>query len=133
MSGGDADLAWRMQTQSPYRLIYCDSAVVMHQHRRTRAGHLRQRWIWGYGEVLLYARYRDEYVRQGLGYGPRAFLEDYRVLLLVLWRWVRAYLWRSMAWINAKDYEYAVCDCLAEFGRRIGRIHGSIRERIVYI
>lgn len=133
ISGGDADLAWRMQTQSPYRLIYWDSAVVTHRHRCTRAGHLRQRWIWGYGEVLLYARYRDEYIRQGLGYGLRVFLEDYRVLLLVLGRWMRARLWRSMAWINGTDYEYAVCDCLAEIGRRIGRIHGSIRERVLYV
>ena len=133
VSGGDADFAWRMQTQSPDRLIYCESAIVTHQHRHTRAGHLRQRWIWGYGEVLLYARYRDEYVRQGLGYGLRVFLEDYRVLLLVLWRWAKARLRRSMASINAKDYEYAVCDCLAEIGRRMGRIHGSFRERVLYV
>lgn len=132
-SGGDADIAWRMQRSTAYRLVYCESAIVTHQHRCTRAGHLRQRWIWGYGEVLLYARYRDEYIRQGLGYGLRVFLEDYRVLLLVLRRWAQACLRRSMARINAKDYEYAVCDCLAEIGRRIGRIHGSIRKRIVYI
>lgn len=133
VSGGDADLAWRMQTQSAYRLIYCDSAVVMHQHRCTRAGHFRQRWTWGYGEVLLYRRYREEYIRRGLRYSLQAFLYDYRVLLQVLGRWIRACLLRSTARLNAKEYEYAVCDCLSEIGTRIGRIHGSIRERIVYI
>jgi cellulose synthase/poly-beta-1,6-N-acetylglucosamine synthase-like glycosyltransferase len=132
-SGGDADLAWRMQTRSSYRLVYCESACVTHQHRRTRAGHFRQRWNWGYGEVLLYARYREDYIRRGLRYSPRAFVDDYRTLLRVIGRWARACLLRGLARINARDYEFAVCDCLSEIGTRVGRIHGSFRERVLYV
>lgn len=132
ISGGDADLAWRMQLKTPYRLTYCESATINHTHRRTRRAHFRQRWTWGYGAVLLYARYRRELCGRGMGYGIRDLVADYRQLFTMLWKcgtgWWR---WRQRA-MTAKEWEYAVLDCLSELGTRLGRIQGSIEHRVWY-
>jgi hypothetical protein len=32
--------------------------------------------------------------------------------------------------ISAKEYEFALCDWLGELGNRIGRIEGSVKNRV---
>lgn len=58
ISGGDADLAWRMQIETSYQLVYVEDARVYHHHRSTVKGFLRQRMRWGYGSGILYNLYR---------------------------------------------------------------------------
>ncbi len=57
-SGGDADLAWRVQERAGLRIAYAGDAVVAHRHRESVRGLLRQRRLYGYGSVVNYAKYR---------------------------------------------------------------------------
>ncbi len=133
VSGGDADLAWRMQLQTPYRLVYCEDATIQHMHRRTHRAHFRQRWTWGYGAVLLYERYRLAFQSKGLGYDVKALASDYRQLLKMSWRCgIAWWKWRRRS-ISRKDWDFTVLDWLSELGTRVGRIHGSVQRRIFYL
>lgn len=58
MSGGDADIAWRMQIYTDYKLIYEPKAVVEHRHRTTFKGLFKQQFRYGFGNMLLYKKYR---------------------------------------------------------------------------
>ncbi|PSR17140.1 glycosyltransferase [filamentous cyanobacterium CCP3] len=42
-TGGDADLCWRIQQETDWRLVYAADAVVYHRHRDTLNG-LRSQW-----------------------------------------------------------------------------------------
>ncbi len=42
-TGGDADLCWRIQQQSPWRIHFAAQATVQHRHRATLA-ELRRQW-----------------------------------------------------------------------------------------
>lgn len=63
-SGGDADLAWRVQERAGWRIAYAGDAVVAHRHRETVRGLLRQRRLYGYGSVINYAKYHGRMARR---------------------------------------------------------------------
>lgn len=56
-SGGDADLAWRMQLQSPYTIKFVPDAVVRHRPRSTCLAVFCQRMKWGFGRAFLSRKY----------------------------------------------------------------------------
>jgi cellulose synthase/poly-beta-1,6-N-acetylglucosamine synthase-like glycosyltransferase len=63
-SGGDADLAWRVQERCGLRIAYVGNAIVAHRHRESVRGLLRQRRLYGYGSVINYAKYRGRMARR---------------------------------------------------------------------
>jgi cellulose synthase/poly-beta-1,6-N-acetylglucosamine synthase-like glycosyltransferase len=66
ISGGDADLCWRMQMQTSYRICYADKARVYHRHRNTLKGLYTQRRIQGMGRILLETKYEKQMKDKGL-------------------------------------------------------------------
>lgn len=62
-SGGDADIAWRMQIETHYRLIYRPEAIVEHCHRTTFKGLFKQQFRYGFGRILLYRKYGDRMIQ----------------------------------------------------------------------
>ena len=132
-SGGDADMAWRMQRTTGYRLVYCESAIVLHQHRMTRHALFQQRRMWGRGEVLLYRRYREAYLSHELVYGVQECLRNYGHLMRLMGQAAVAWGRTRVNKVNQKRYEFALCDCLGELGNRIGRIEGSVLNRVWYL
>lgn len=60
ISGGDADLSWRMQKQTAFRVAASRKAVVRHRHRRTVGSMCRQAYRHGIGHAALWRRYRPE-------------------------------------------------------------------------
>lgn len=66
VSGGDADLCWRMQMQTGYRICYADKAKVHHKHRNTLKGLYKQRRTQGMGRILLEAKYENQMKDEGL-------------------------------------------------------------------
>ncbi len=54
----DADIAWRMQQQTTYKLVAAPDAVVMHQHRATLKGLVKQEVWHGYGAAQIEEKYR---------------------------------------------------------------------------
>ena len=65
-SGGDADLAWRIQERLGLAIAYCPDAVVRHRHRERIRDLLRQRRNYGYGSVVNYLKHRDQMGRRTL-------------------------------------------------------------------
>jgi glycosyltransferase involved in cell wall biosynthesis len=56
-SGGDLDLAWRMQLQTSWQIELAPDAVVEHQHRRDLRGLLQLNAKNGWGYAMLARRY----------------------------------------------------------------------------
>lgn len=70
ISGGDADVSWRLQQRLGRRLVFAPDAVVRHKHRDTFNGFWRQHRLYGYGTAMLYARYPG--YRKSLGQEARS-------------------------------------------------------------
>ncbi len=58
ISGGDADLCWRMQKKTEYGLKF-SRALVIHKHRTSTAGLFKQCFKWGIGNAFLKKKYRE--------------------------------------------------------------------------
>lgn len=59
ISGGDADISWRMQIQTNYKLVYNPESVIEHHHRTTLRGLFKQQFRYGFGRIWLYKKYGD--------------------------------------------------------------------------
>lgn len=53
----DADLCWRLNRQTPFRLVYAPRAVVFHRYRETAWEFLVQHYRYGYALGLLRRKY----------------------------------------------------------------------------
>ncbi len=56
-SGGDADIAWRMQLLTTYRLIYRPDSIIEHHHRTTLKNLFLQYFKYGLGLAMLNKKY----------------------------------------------------------------------------
>jgi len=128
ISGGDADMTWRMQLHSGYTLVPCDGALIYHVHRSTLKGFFRQRVTWGQGEVAMYKKYKDHYKdREG------ELLRDYKEFFRYVVGKLPALAHNKLITRNEAAYLDKKLTMIAMVGRRIGRIKGSVREREFYI
>ena len=59
VSGGDADLAWRMQLKTSFSISHVPEAAVVHRHRATLKSLFKQCWKWGYGQAALSRKYNQ--------------------------------------------------------------------------
>ena len=66
ISGGDADLSWRLQQVCGRAIRFNRDAIVHHKHRSTLKSFWRQHRLYGYGTAMLYQRYAG--YRKSLGY-----------------------------------------------------------------
>lgn len=60
VSGGDADLSWRMQLNMNYKINFSDKAIVFHKHRSTLRRLFQQNITWGKGYKALQNKYPNE-------------------------------------------------------------------------
>jgi cellulose synthase/poly-beta-1,6-N-acetylglucosamine synthase-like glycosyltransferase len=128
ISGGDADMTWRMQLHSGYTLVPCDGALIYHVHRSTLKGFFRQRITWGQGEVAMYKKYKDHYKdREG------ELLRDYKEFFRYVVGKLPALAHNKLISRNEAAYLDKKLTMIAMVGRRIGRIKGSVREKEFYI
>jgi glycosyltransferase involved in cell wall biosynthesis len=110
----DVEFSWRMQLAG-YRLGFTPDAVMCHRHRSTLRAHAKQSEQWGISHCRLYREFRsqgiqrDNVVRATLrlgkcvAIGPKLLVDRSR----------RGW------WIGAISY-------------RVGRVHGSIRYRVLF-
>ena len=62
-TGGDADLCWRIQQETPWQLVYAADAVLYHHHRNTLRG-LRSQWYrYGCSNRYLHDLYGAQLLR----------------------------------------------------------------------
>jgi len=128
ISGGDADLTWRMLLHSGYRIQHCDEALIYHVHRSTLKGFFKQRMTWGYGEVLMHKKYKAHYeIQEG------ELIRDYRNFVRLVIGKIPAMFHNKFISKNELRYQDKKLTMIAMVGQRIGRIKGSILEREFYI
>jgi GT2 family glycosyltransferase len=56
-TGGDFDLAWRLQTQTNWEIAVVPDAIVYHQHRTNLAGFTSMYRRYGHGYAFLALKY----------------------------------------------------------------------------
>jgi GT2 family glycosyltransferase len=113
-AGEDIDLSWRLQLGG-HRLHFEPDALVYYRHRH----HLREVWRqnlhYGMADVLLYKRYRAH----GLRPRPlRQALRGFRGLLV-----------RAPALVRPGSRGLWLRDA----GHRLGRVRGSVHERVLFL
>ncbi|TEU16555.1 MAG: glycosyltransferase [Anaerolineales bacterium] len=59
-TGGDFDLAWRLQTQTDWQIAIVPDAVVYHQHRENLAGFTSMYRSYGGGYAILALKYSSD-------------------------------------------------------------------------
>ncbi len=130
-SGGDADLAWRVQERLRLGIAFCPEAVVHHEHRDTVRALLRQRKNYGYGSVLNYLKHRDQM-------GPRTLKHAY-------WE-LRAFMGKCGAWLrsalrclrhprDAQARERVTLDgidVLVFLAKKTGQLQAAVQHRVWY-
>jgi len=132
ISGGDADIAWRMLLNSKFRLTYCIDSLVYHVHRSTLKGFFKQRVTWSYGEVLLHKKYKGNY-RNGKENLGKELFQNYLYFLRSLLIKLFAMPYYRLILKDEKAYQERMLKMVDMLGRRFGRIKGSILEREFYI
>ena len=128
ISGGDADMTWRMQLHSGFEFAQRDDALVYHVHRSTLKGFFKQRMTWGYGEVSMYKKYKEHYKEL-----DGELIRDYKEFVRFVIGKIPALLHNKLISKNEAAYRDKKLTMIAMIGRRIGRIKGSILEREFYI
>lgn len=132
VSAGDTDLTWRMLLHTRYRLHYCKDALIFHVHRSTLKGLFNQRKTWGYGEVLLYKKYKVHYHNLEKSFGKEMF-RDYKEFLCLVLGKLPAMLHNKLISKNKVAFQAKKLAMIGALGRRFGRIRGSIGEKKFYI
>jgi glycosyltransferase involved in cell wall biosynthesis len=92
-SGGDVDLAWRMQERTPLRIAYRPAAIVAHRNRSTFGAMWRQRRLFGEGIAALERRHpafhRDHSAQAGSPLWRNALYQLKRMPTVPRARWFR--------------------------------------------
>jgi len=129
-AGHDADICWRMQMHTPYTIVLAAEAAVDHFQRLTLRALLRQKRRHAYGAVLLYKKYKN--LRKS----------ECRPLKKIYWEY-RSILRRGTKFLAHKvGLRLGLCSelsqeqgyqLLLEIGEKIGRLEGSIGERVWFL
>ena len=131
-SGGDADLAWRVQERLHLAIAFCPEALVYHRHRERVRDLLRQRRNYAYGSVINYIKHRD---RMG-----------HRTLKHVYWEltalgrkcarflkslWTCAFTFgRKARWGDQVAIEGL--DILVFFAKKAGQLEAAVKNKVWY-
>lgn len=128
ISGGDADLTWRMLLHTSYKLAHCHDSLIYHVHRSTLKGLFKQRMTWGYGEVLWHKKYKERY-----RYHEWEIFRDYSDFVRLVIGKLPAMFYKKLILKDEEFFQDKKLTMIAMVGRRFGRIKGSILEKEFYI
>lgn len=121
-SGGDVDIAWRMNILG-YTLVYAPDAIVHFGCRNTLSGYFRQFYNYGMGHTLLFKKYKRITGRK-----------------LILNAWSRKLIFHSIAnlfwrFITLQNKEVIMpymLELLEGLGLLTGGIVGSFKNHVIY-
>lgn len=122
VSGGDADLAWRMQLNTSLKVAHEPSAIVEHRHRSDLGAIFRQSIKWGHGSAQLERKY-----------GPRAVPPDLRSVrqtILFLGRVAAGFVGRSVVELIRSPSSLRAGAALVVLASRGGRQLGLAYGRL---
>lgn len=124
--GEDADLSWRMQLYTKYKVSYTSVAVVNHPYE-TRLNSLLQQTIkHAEGAVDLYKKYKQFWPKKHTSL--KQIYWEYYIFIKKLLKLTKHYLLNK-----EKDLDDIHLQTILEAGWKLGLIKGSIRNRIWYI
>lgn len=128
ISGGDADLSWRMQIETDYKIKYIPEALVYHKHRTTIGSMFKQCTKWGIGSVLLYKKYKPEIKNRTFRKKIWIFLRMLKLIFTII---------PFLVSKNKKDWPKEIrnkhLDYISFLGWEIGRIIGSVKSGVFYL
>ena len=128
-SGHDADICWRMQLETDYRIVLATEAAVDHFQSLTLAALARQKRRHAYGAVLLFKKYRRD--REAERRSAKHVYWEYRSILRRGLQFVARYL-GSFVGAQGRINNEQKFQLLLEISDKLGRIEGSIGLRVWY-
>lgn len=128
VTGGDADLSWRMQLNTDYKMKFVPDAIVYHKHRSTVKSMFKQKLRHGMAMIFLYKKYRDKMPE-------RKIQEKFAELKLLVYFSGVAIKSRLNMYKNASEYDKKkkYYDFLWFTAGKIGKIIGSLKNRAYYV
>jgi cellulose synthase/poly-beta-1,6-N-acetylglucosamine synthase-like glycosyltransferase len=127
-SGGDVDLAWRVQ-QSGYQLVTINNAIVYHDARESLKDYFRQYFSYAVGHTLLFKKHRHVI-------GRKFFVNTYpiRGLILLLFAVLPAMpVQRVFGRRPSARMKIAFLSLVKYIALVFGNIYGAIKYRIPYL
>ena len=130
-TGGDIDLAWRVQRTGLGTVVFVPEAVVLHDHRPTFPGVFRRYRRYGYCSAMMTALHLDdEAYPQKPGWQQRQALRQVRALLT----YIASLLYRNTVGLvqGRPPYERKKPGywLVAEGGNLVGRLGGMWETRL---
>ncbi|MBN1869033.1 MAG: glycosyltransferase [Candidatus Omnitrophica bacterium] len=129
VTGGDADLAWRMQLQTPYKIKYMQEAIVLHKHRSTLKSMFAQKMKWGIGRTNLYRKYKDKMKGRRI----KETWWDLQTLLSLLGKVIKCHMGYQRSKCPEKERQESVLIFLNYAGDKLGELIGSIKNGVYYV
>ena len=124
--GEDADMSWRMQLQTDYKLNYIPEAVVYHPHETSLKALFKQKKRHAYGAVALYKKYKQFWPEQNRSL--KKIYWEYHSITKRLLKFSKDYLLGS-----CKNHNEPHFQTILEAGWKLGLITGSLRYRVWYV
>ena len=124
--GEDADLSWRMQLSTNYKLMYVPEAAVFHPYESRPKELFRQKRRHAYGSVMLYKKYKK--YRQG---EVKSLKQTYWEYMSIARRWVKLFLYKLHK--NPGNCPINEYQLILETAQKVGLIQGSLRHGVWYV
>jgi cellulose synthase/poly-beta-1,6-N-acetylglucosamine synthase-like glycosyltransferase len=127
-SGGDVDLAWRLQ-RSGYQIVTACDAIVYHDARESVKGYFRQYFNYAVGHTLLFKKHRQVT-------GRKFFVNTYPLwgLILLLFAVLPAMpVQRVFGRPHTTRMRVAFLSFVKYIALAFGNIYGAIKYRIPYL
>lgn len=124
--GEDADLSWRMQLFTNYKVRYIPEAAVFHPYESKARELFRQKRRHAYGSVMLYKKYR-KYRQEEV----KDLKQTYWEYMSIVRRWVK--LLRYKLQNTPGPCPVSKYQLILETAQKVGLIQGSLRHRVWYV
>lgn len=129
VDGEDADLCWRLQLNTHYRLVLEASSKVSHLHYFSAAELLRQKRRHACAAANLYKKYRSAW--KNAVPTPQKVYWEYRSILSRSAKYCLASL-AAKTGLSDGPLPDIGCQLLLEVGEKLGRLQGSLRYHVWY-
>ncbi len=124
--GEDADLSWRMQLFTNYKVRYIPDAAVFHPYESRPKELFKQKRRHAYGSVMLYKKYKKYRQKE-----TKSLKQTYWEYMSIARRWVNLFLYKLQKNPGACPInEYQL---ILETAQKVGLIQGSLRHRVWYV
>ncbi len=126
LTGEDADMTWRMQLATGYKLRYAPKAIAFHPQETTLKGLFKQKERHACGAVALYKKYKNHWRMSPKS--PKILYWEYYSLIRRLLKYFKEYLTGC-----TRQPDESLVQTILEAGWKLGLIRGSLKYRVWYI